>query len=877
MLEESKKYVIKSIKFGLMSPDFVRKISVVSLTIPDTYDEDGTPIPFGLMDKRLGTLEPGQRCETCGGLPGQCPGHFGDIELAQPVIHVGFVKNIYVALQATCRECGRLTLDPQRFKKYLMLLDKYKKSGNIIFQQALINKASKLAMKATECPYCGAKKYKIRLERPTSFYEEIEENGQKTLKPLSSKDIRFRLEKIPSDDARLIGFDPEAARPEWTVITVLPVPPISVRPSITLESGERSEDDLTHKLGDIIRTNEKLKANIESGAPQMIIDEHWNLLQFHVSTYFDNEIPGVSPSVHRSGRPLKTLAQRLKGKEGRFRSNLSGKRVDFSARTVISPDPNIGINEVGVPYEVAMILTVPEVVTSWNISWLRELVRRGPYEYPGANYIINPDGKLTDLRFVKDRNALAEKLAPGYIVERHLQNGDLVIFNRQPSLHRMSMMAHIVRVLPGRTFRINPISCTPYNADFDGDEMNLHVPQNEEARAEMDVLMKVKEHLLTPRYGGVIIGMIHDYISSAYLLTRRQTVIDRFKASLMLGAADYRGPIPYDKMSGKEVFSMLIPDINYEGKSRAADLDPQDSKVVIKRGKLLSGIIDHNTIGDQKAGTLIHYIILKLGTDAGSDFLDKAGWALLRYLDTYGFTMGLDEEDIPEEAKKEIEKVIKMHIDRVNQLIEDYKSGKLEREPGATLEETLEQKIINELNLARDEAGGIAEKYFKDNNSVLITAKTGARGKMLNLTQMTACIGQQTIRGSRINRGYQNRTLPHFKPNDISAEAKGFIASNYKRGLSPIEFFFHAMTGREGLVDTAVRTSQSGYMQRRLINALLDLYVSYDGTVRTADNYIVQFIYGEDGVDPAKAIAGQPVDFNDLVATIKEKYGGEKQ
>ena len=876
MLEESKKYVIKSIKFGLMSPDFVRKISVVSLTIPDTYDEDGTPIPFGLMDKRLGTLEPGQRCETCGGLPGQCPGHFGDIELAQPVIHIGFVKHIYVALQATCRECGRLTLDPQLFKKYLNMLDKYKKSGNIIFEQALINKVSRMAMKTDECPYCGTKKHKIRLERPVAFYEEIDENGQKTLKPLSPKEIRARLERIPSDDSKLIGFDPDVARPEWTVITVLPVPPISVRPSITLESGERSEDDLTHKLGDIIRTNEKLKANIESGSPQMIIDEHWNLLQFHVLTYFDNEVPGVSPSVHRSGRPLKTLAQRLKGKEGRFRSNLSGKRVDFSARTVISPDPNIGINEVGVPYDIAMILTVPEVVTSWNISWLKELVKRGPFEYPGANYVLSPDGKLTDLRFVKDRNALAEKLEPGYIVERHLQNGDLVIFNRQPSLHRMSMMAHIVRVLPGRTFRINPISCTPYNADFDGDEMNLHVPQNVEARAEMDVLMKVKEHLLTPRYGGVIIGMIHDYISSAYLLTRRSTTVDRFKASFMLGAAEYKGPIPYDKISGKELFSMLIPSINYEGKARC-DLDPQDIKVTIKKGKLLSGVVDHSTIGDQKAGTLIHSIILKFGTDMASDFIDKTSWALLRYLDSYGFTIGLDDEDIPEEARKKIEEVIKLHIDRVNQLIEDYKNGKLEREPGATLEETLEQKIINELNLARDEAGSIAEKYFKPNNSVLITAKTGARGKMLNLTQMTACIGQQTIRGKRISRGYQNRTLAHFKPGDISAEAKGFIASNYKKGLSPTEFFFHAMTGREGLVDTAVRTSQSGYMQRRLINALLDLYVSYDGTVRTSDNYIVQFIYGEDGVDPAKAIAGQPVDFKDLIISIREKYGGEKQ
>ncbi len=855
------RYYIKSIKFGVLSPEMVRKMSVVSLTVPDTYDEDGSPMPFGLMDRRMGTLEPGQRCETCDGRSGECPGHFGHIELALPVIHVGFTKHIYNALRATCSKCGRITLSDEVIEKKRRLLEYIKRTGNYLRETGFYEKVIKEAAKATKCPHCGAKKDKVKLEKPTTFYLVDERN--KPIKHLSPKDVREWLEKIPDGDVRLIGFDPEVARPEWMVITVLPVPPISVRPSITLESGERSEDDLTHKLGDIVRTNEKLKSTIEAGSPQMIIDEHWNLLQYHISTYFDNELAGISPAVHRSGRPLKTLAQRLKGKDGRFRNNLSGKRVDFSARTVISPDPYISINEVGVPVEVAKILTVPEPVTEHNIDALRQLVINGPEKYPGANYIIRPDGRAVDLRFVRDREAMAERLGPGYIVERHLMDGDLVLFNRQPSLHRMSMMAHHVKVLPYKTFRINPIVCPPYNADFDGDEMNLHVPQSKEAWAEMKIIMRVQEQMLTPRYGGVIVGALHDYISSAYLLTRRQTKLDRFKAALILGMANYKGPLEKSEYTGKELFSLVLPKVDYEGEA-LMDIDPEDRKVVIKEGKLISGVIDHNAIGDQKSKTLLHKIILQEGAEKGREFLDNLSWMLLMFLDMYGFTMGLDEEDLPEDAKKEIKKVIDRHIKKVNEYIQMYREGKLEREPGATLEETLEQKIISELNMARDESGKIAERYFSPNNSVLITAKTGARGKMLNLTQMTACIGQQTIRGERIRRGYLNRTLPHFKPGDLGAEARGFIKSNYKEGLRPTEFFFHAMSGREGLVDTAVRTSQSGYMQRRLINALLDLHVEYDGTVQSAEGFIIQYLYGEDGIDPTRSVGGDPVDFDEI-------------
>jgi len=864
---EETEYVIKEIKFGILSPEHIKKLSVVTITVPDTYDEEWVPISFGLMDRRLGTLEPLQRCETCGERMEQCLGHFGKIDLARPVIHIGFIKFITLMLQATCSECGRILLDQNWINKYRSYYEKFKAKKLHHFANLISNMAIKRASQATKCPHCKADKYKIKFERPFSIVEEI--NGESKI--LTPYEIHDRLKKIPNEDVELMGFDPIYARPEWAILFNLPVPPISIRPSITLETGERSEDDLTHKLGDIVRTNEKLKQSIESGSPQLIIDEHWNLLQFHVATYFDNEIAGLSQSVHRSGRPLKTFAQRLKGKEGRFRSNLSGKRVDFSARTVISPDPFISINEVGVPYEIAMRLTIPEKVTQWNIDLLKEAVRKGPNELGGANYVIRPDGRQIDLRFVKDRNVLADQLAPGYIVERHLKDGDLVIFNRQPSLHRISIMAHQVKCLPGRTLRINPMVCPPYNADFDGDEMNLFVPQDSEARSEMEVIMKVEKQMLTPRYGGMIIGALHDYITAAFLLTKKDTRLSRFLSSFILGYADYNGPIEKsENILGREIFSKILPKINYEGKPLAV-FEEEDKKLVIKDGKLISGVIDHNAIGDQKSHTLLHKIYLTLGPEFTREFIDRLGKLLIAYLDHYGFTIGLDEEDLPEEVYEEIDQIIKNHLKKVDEYIEMYNKGLLEREPGATVEETLEQKIMDELNIARDEAGKIAEKYFSQNNSILITSKTGARGKMLNLFHMAVCIGQQSLRGKRINRGYEARTLAHFKKGDISPFARGFIKSNYKKGLSPIEFFFHAVSGREGLVDTAVRTSQSGYMQRRLINALLDIHVEYDGTVRDSEGNIIQFLYGEDGIDPTYSYGQEPIDLDSIIKEELEK------
>jgi DNA-directed RNA polymerase subunit A' len=724
--------------------------------------------------------------------------------------------------------------------------------------------------------------YKIVFEKPTKFSEQIPESGSE---PLTPSMVRERMERIPDEDLELLGFNPKAARPEWMVLQVLPVPPVYVRPSITLESGIRSEDDLTHKLVDIIRINQRLKENMEAGAPTLIIQDLSELLQYHVTTYFNNEASGIPPARHRSGRALKTLSQRLKGKEGRFRSNLSGKRVDFSARTVVSPDPNIDINEVGVPQEVAIRLSVPEKITEWNIEEMRKLVINGPEKYPGALYIIRPDGKRIRLEFVTDREKIAEAIEPTFLVERHLKNGDIAIFNRQPSLHRMSIMAHYVRVLPYKTFRLHLCVCPPYNADFDGDEMNLHIPQSEEARTEALLLMQVQDQILSPRFGGPIIGAIRDFITAAYLFTRRSNYLTAEEVNRLLMTSGYDGPVPepvtkqpQPLWNGKQIFSLFLPKtMNYVLKANICqgcvkceeENCPHDAYVVVKNGELITGVIDRRSIGAEQSESLLHRIIKDYGSRAGREFLNKITRLLKLFITMRGFTYSYDELVLSPTAENKINKTMENLEKKVEELIESYRKGTLARLPGQTLEDSFEIYVMNELAKARDAAGKIADEDFTLENAGIVMTRTGARGSSLNIGQMSACIGQQSVRGKRILRGYVGRALPYFKPGDPSPKARGFVYSSYQKGLDAIEFFFHAMGGREGLVDTAVRTQQSGYMQRRLINALEHIRLEYDGTVRNSAGDIIQFKYGEDGVDPAKSDHGKAVNVSRLIDQMR--------
>ena len=866
---------IKQINFGLMSPEDIRAMSVVKIETPDTYDEDGYPIENGLMDPHLGVLDPSLKCRSCGYRGGECQGHFGSIELARPVIHVGFGDIIHKILRSTCNECGRVLLTSDEIFKYTeKIKDAQNHHENL---NALLKEIYNEARKDV-CPHCEAAQDAITIDKPVSIVQKMENEDYK----LTASEVRERLERISDEDAFVLGVNPEVARPEWLVLTVLPVPPVTVRPSITLDTGERSEDDLTHKLVDILRINQRLIENMEAGAPQLIVEDLWELLQYHVTTYFDNEVSGVPPARHRSGRPLKTLTQRLKGKEGRFRSNLSGKRVNFSARTVISPDPNISINEVGVPEMIAKEVTVPAYVNEWNMDEMRKYIENGSDVHPGANYVIRTDGRKIRV-YDETKEAILEKLEPGYIIERHLKDGDMVLFNRQPSLHRMSMMAHEVRVLPYKTFRLNLCVCPPYNADFDGDEMNMHVFQTDESRAEAKSLMRVQEHILSPRFGGPIIGAIHDHISGAYLLTKPGSEFTEEQALQIIRKShlfnnenvdDKHLKRKHENWTGKELFSLLLPDdLNLvykaeicqkcdECREEACDID---AYVVIENGELKHGVIDEKAYGSF-SGRILDKIVKEYGPARAKEFLDRSTDLAICGIMKTGITTSTNDEEIPEEAQDRINEHLKDSEIKVDKLVEAYENDYLEALPGRSLEETLEMKIMQVLGEARDVSGQIAENYLTmEHNHSVVMARTGARASMLNLTQITSCVGQQSVRGGRIHRGYIDRTLPHFRKNELGAKAKGFVHSSYKSGLDPIEFFFHAMGGREGLVDTAIRTAQSGYMQRRLVNALQDLQVKPSGLVTDNQGMVIQLMFGEDGVDPAKSDFGKAADLNKII------------
>jgi len=769
---------IDGIRFSVWSPTEIRKYSVAEITAPETYDEDGMAVQGGLMDGRLGTLEPGQKCLTCGNTSARCPGHFGHIELAEPVFHIAFIDNIYKLLLMTCRSCSRLKI-PQDHLDELARVKSREAAYTIVSQKRIPEGILEKARKAKECPHCGKAQYELIFTKPTNFIEKTEA-GENRLLPMT---IRARFFQIPDSDLDLLGYDPSTARPEWFVLQALPVAPVTVRPSIILETGIRSEDDLTHKMVDIIRVNQRLKESKEAGTPPLIVQDLVDLLQYHATTYFDNEVSGIPQAHHRSGRPLKTLTQRLKGKEGRFRGSLSGKRVDFSSRTVISPDPNLDLSEVGVPTYIATKLTIPEIVTEWNIARIRELVNNGPDHYPGVNYIVRPDGVKIRLDFVEDRSSIADSIEVGYRIERHLLDGDIVMFNRQPSLHQMSIMAPATK-----------------------------------------------------------------------------------------------GPGGEPLYTGKQLFSLFLPaDFNYVMTSKwARGTSGPRQDIVIKNGELISGVIDKSSIGAEEPESVLHRIAKDYSNAQAKNFLNSILIIAKQFITHYGFSYGYSDLEMPERMRSKILDNINESYDRVSELITQKRRGTLQAVRGLPVDESLEIYITDELSKARDRAGSIADQAFDESNSGRIMATTGARGSSLNIGQMAGALGQQSRRGQRLLKGYGDRALSHYRPNDDNPDSHGFVKSNYRDGLSALEFFFHAMGGREGLVDTAVRTQQSGYMQRRLINALEHIRLEYDGTVRDPHGHIIQFLYGEDGIDVARSDHGEAFNISRLIESERIVDSGKK-
>jgi DNA-directed RNA polymerase III subunit RPC1 len=719
------------------------------------------------------------------------------------------------------------------------------------------------------------------------YTPELEKHYRKAMDDLNPLKVLNLFKAISPVDCELLGLDPAEGRPEMFLWQYVPAPPICIRPSVAQENAS-NEDDITSKLSEIILYAGHLRESLKKGVALPVIMEQWEFLQLQVGMYVNSDVPGLyQPGF---GKPIRGFCQRLKGKQGRFRGNLSGKRVDFSGRTVISPDPNLSIEQVAVPQLVAKNLTYPERVSFANIEKLRERVKNGPNIWPGAQGIIKKDGAKYNLKIGSEalRERHANDLAFGDIVERHLEDNDIVLFNRQPSLHKLSIMSHLVKVRPWRTFRLNECVCTPYNADFDGDEMNLHVPQTEEARAEAINLMGVKNNLITPKNGEPIIAATQDFITASYLLSSKDLFLDRQSfthicTQMLLGDTHLELPPPAivkpkPLWTGKQIFNVLMrPNkdspvlVNLDAKNKIykkkkdgqiPDMDIDDSFLVVRNSEVMCGRMDKSTVGGGKKNSVFYVILRDFGPDYAAAAMNRLAKLSARALSLRGFSIGVGDVFPSGPLTEHKAQLVEDAYNKCDDLIETYRQGKLEKLPGMDLEQTLENSVSGILSKVRQSAGNYCVENLSTNNAPLIMARSGSKGSDLNVAQMVACVGQQIIAGQRVPDGFQDRSLPHFHKNARQPPSKGFVRNSFYTGLVPTEFICHAISGREGLVDTAVKTAETGYMSRRLMKSLEDLSTQYDDTVRTSEGGIVQFQYGADRLDPVDMEGdARPVDF----------------
>jgi len=938
---------IKHIQFGIYSNQDIVNQAVLEVSDRNVYDiapaadNSRTITANGPMDTHMGISSKAGVCGTCAEKLDKCNGHFGHIKLALPAFHVGYLKHIIEVLNCICKDCSRVLLDEVERRRYLRSMRR--PDMDTLRRSAVSKKVLEDCRKKKTCPYCDALQGTVRkvpghpLKIIHNRYDAFNRSTAKTKKPPAGKvefDLSFDtaksanpdldkhlkkavddmhplralnlFKKISPEDCELLAMIPEDARPEMLIWEYMPVPPVALRPSVMQEGGA-TEDDITNKIGDICQISSIIRAGLARGFPLQILMEQWDFLQLQIAMYINSDAPGLKQQGLQ--KTMRGFSQRLKGKGGRFRQNLSGKRVDFSGRTVIGPDPNLSIDEVAVPQRVAMILTYPEKVTRYNKEKLQRLVRNGPYKYPGANYIYknlgpNQDPRKISLTAMTRNDPQREKLARpagelkfGDVVERHIEDGDIVLFNRQPSLHKLSILSHRAKIRPWRTFRLNECVCNPYNADFDGDEMNLHVPQTEEARTEATELMGVKYNLATPKNGTPIIAAIQDFITAAYILSNKSNFYDRHTFCQIVNymfcgegafnpdtgkyeAIEIPQPViwkPQALWTGKQVFNLLMrPNkssrvlVNLDAAckqfkpvaGRTHDLDENDAYLVIRNSEVMCGVMDKNTVGDGKKESVFYVMMRDFGPEHAVQGMNRLSRLSARWLTNNGFSLGISDVTPGFILNEKKQALVQEAYAKCDKLIKDYKEGKLERAAGCDQEQTMEVLIGGILSGVRQAAGDICFEELSRWNAPLLMAKCGSKGSNINVSQMVASVGQQMIGGARVADGFHHRTLPHFPKAARQPASKGFVSNSFFSGLTPTEFIFHAMSGREGLVDTAVKTAETGYMSRRLMKSLEDLSAQYDDTVRNSSGTVVQFQYGDDNLDPVDMEAkAQPVEF----------------
>ena len=819
---------ITNLKFGLLSANEIRNESVVKIDKQELY-KGSVPVDNGLFDTKMGTIGANEICDTDLLPPKKSPGYFGHIELNLPVYSHSNINTILQTLNIICIKCGNLVhpLYGQEFgPTYEEILDMPKDSLPYPSEEDMLNmpaygrlnKLKTLKFKGESqkshvsvCKYCKSiqpSKYVLNTMRGVDCIDAVYSN-KKEIKEIYPEYVFRLFKKITNKNCYILGFDPETSHPSSLILHAIPVCPPICRPYIDQGNGLVSQDHLTIRYEDVLKSNELVKNTLSSDIK--VREKAREFLAHDVATLFDNEtgngfIPkGTKSQIHQ------TIAQRIKGKipkEGRIRANLMSTRVEMSARSVITPDPMIDLDEIGIPEYIAKQLTYPEKVTHRNISFLSKCFENGD-TYPGSVGIIPKNYK----RIIKDKNYL---IKVGDVVLRHLVNGDYVIMNRAPTLHKKSMMGHRVRVFKGYSFRLNVNVTEPYNADFDGDEMNMHVPQSTYSNVELSSIAGLSNQCMSPASSEPAIPFVQDNVLASHMMTTSNKIISKKDVMNIIarGAPYYYGICNKDGYKGSEILKYYSPEflnINLE------NMNKNSLKKIIKE--------TYHEYGNKAC----FYAISTLQKLFGE------------YFSANMYTIG--PKDLIRdggEVESEVDELLSKMISKLSNRLAQIHMGK------CSCDNDLFESYVNELNSELDNK---CEKLLgsKERSRFKPMIESGSKGKKKNVKQMKGFLGQQIVNGQRTNSGYSYRTLPHFHKYSENIETRGFIKSSFSKGLHPHEFFFHAGGGREGLIEQALQTGETGYIQRELIKTLEDIHVKWSNVVSDAQGNIVQFLYGEDG------------------------------
>lgn len=879
--------VISSINFGILSDEDVLNGSVAEINDPNyNLSNNRNEMKKTLNDPRLGAIKAKVKCETCDCDLKTCTGHFGHIVLNQPIVNPLFYSHLLLVLKCICISCRRLRISEERIceNKFHLL------SGYLKFKAI-----SDYLDTVKTCLECHQQHVKTVFDDTTADYYHVSSNGSSETKTLlTTKEIEDILGLLSDDDIEILGFTKNLNHPKNYIMNYFPVlPPVS---RISLSNGENTtvEEDLTIHLSDIIKINNNLA---KEGADIKKLMEN---LKGKIATFFNNS--NEKSKHHRSGKATKGIKERLGGKNGIFRKNLMGKRVNFSARTVIGPDPTLKMDEIAIPPEIAKNLYIPIHVNELNLEEVRQLNREKKivakitedfeiintakkFKLSNLNFgdILIRDGKEQKVLNLKDtfyptdkfaRNGkiydieIEETILPdifvGDIVHRKLQDGDTVILNRQPTLHRASMQAVKIIIRPGKTIRMNLAITKPFNADFDGDEMNIHIPMSMESIVECEELATPYNHLISVQTSKPNIVIVQDALLGAFHMTRRFTEITKSQFFQILMKTD----IPQEKIlqrmntinsimslkgkkancfTGRGIISMFLPyDFNYEYTNKASITEPT---VKIYKGVLYEGAFDKNIIGGGDK-SIQQLLFKEYSKEIAGSFINNIQFVAYEWLMIFGFSVGLGDcftinKDEEEKAKDSINKYL-LEAEHIKSI--------------TCAEQIKETRISAALNKAKDIGMRISKDALSEENNFVKTCTAGSKGDYFNICQITGLLGQQNIYGRRVKKELSNqtRTLPHYPFKNLTPlqenESRGFISSSFLKGLNPREYFFHSMSGREGVCSTSISTSSSGYTQRRIIKLNEDIKVWYDNTVRDSSGRIYQMAYNGDSLDPSSLI-----------------------